>query len=122
MTIGKDNAQAFSFFFLLHDNMTAEIEHGWNDNHHSNDRLNMTRDSEKKRRKRRKTKSLFLLVFQKNKCICNVMIGFYKIKNKHVICAIRYIVLKATNLLEWILKSDIIFSRRDIHHKNNASN
>jgi hypothetical protein len=33
--------------------MSAEIEHGWNDNHHADDRLNMTRDSEKEKKKKK---------------------------------------------------------------------
>jgi hypothetical protein len=34
--------------------MSAEIEHGWNGNHHSDDRLNMTRASEKKKKEKEK--------------------------------------------------------------------
>jgi hypothetical protein len=44
--------------------MSAEIEHGWNDNHHADDRLNMTRDSEEKEKEERNRFS-FLLIFQK---------------------------------------------------------
>jgi hypothetical protein len=52
--------------------MSVEIELGWNDNHHhhADERLNMTRNSERgKKNEEKDTLFLFLLVFENNKCI-----------------------------------------------------
>ncbi len=62
-TIAKKQCAGVSFFSsLLHRNKSAEIEHGWNDNHHSDDRLNMTRNSERRKGKNKERDSFFFLL------------------------------------------------------------
>ncbi len=41
------------FFF---DKMSTEIEHGWNDNHRSDDRVDVARESERERERQEKKK------------------------------------------------------------------
>ncbi len=70
-TIAKQQCADVSFFFLLHKNKSAEIEHGWNDNHHSDDRLNMTRNSERRKGKNKERDSFFFvgLFFKKTNAL-----------------------------------------------------
>ncbi len=52
-TIAEENEKA-SFF--LYGKMSTEIEHGWNDNHRSDDRVDVARESERERERQEKKK------------------------------------------------------------------
>ncbi len=39
---------------FFYDKMSTEIEHGWNDNHRSDDRVDVARDSERERERQGK--------------------------------------------------------------------